>query len=92
MDISRGNPDALPDKMWGFKVEENEYILPVCVYLKNSNKITDTKNVYFSYRIKNGKEDFYKLNEKYPKFNNCYYNCRRKIFISCNKKYQFDNF
>ena len=69
MDISRGNPDALPDKMWGFKVERNEYILPVCVYLKNSNKITDTKNVYFSYRIKNGNEDFYKLNEELEKFN-----------------------
>ena len=77
MDISRGNPDALPDKMWGFKVEENKYILPICVYLKNSNKITDTKNIYFSYRIENGKEFFYRLNEELEKFNT----------LASNKKY-----
>ena len=37
--------------------------------LKNSNKITDTKNVYFSYRIENGKENFYRLNEELEKLN-----------------------
>lgn len=45
--ISRTNPDALPNNNWLFKVDENKYILPMCIYTKYSANITNTENVYY---------------------------------------------
>lgn len=44
--INRTNPDALPNINWLFKVEDNLFILPLCVYSKNSQSLRDTQNIY----------------------------------------------
>ena len=45
--IIRTNPDALPNNNWLFKINNDKYILPLCIYLNNSVNITNTKNVYY---------------------------------------------
>ena len=45
--IIRTNPDALPNNNWLFKINDKQYILPLCIYNKNSNNISDTINVYY---------------------------------------------
>ena len=48
--INRANPDALPNNLWVFHIDKNNYILPLCIYnTKNENdNIRNTKNVYFN--------------------------------------------
>ena len=57
LEINRTNPDALPDINWVFHLKDNNYILPLCVYLsKNSDNINQTKNIYV--RVKKNKDKF----------------------------------
>ena len=64
MEINRTNPDALPDNFWLFKIENDKYILPLCIYYGNKNSIRDTKNVYFNLFRKNKKLIFTNLKEE----------------------------
>ena len=44
-------------KNWVFHLKDNNYILPLCVYLsKNSDNINQTKNIYV--RVKKNKDKF----------------------------------
>lgn len=55
LNINRTNPDALPDQNWLFKIDHEEYILPLCVYDKNPISISDTSNIYIVVTKKNEK-------------------------------------
>lgn len=60
--LNRTNPDALPNDNWLFQIQDNSYILPLCIY--NSTKsphINDTSNIYVSVTYKNNKFTFPKL-------------------------------
>ena len=50
--INRTNPDALPNINWLFKLEDNLFILPLCVYSKNSHSLRDTQNIYVRFNDK----------------------------------------
>lgn len=64
LNINRTNPDALPDNFWLFKIENNKYILPLCIYKQNTTSIKDTKNVYFNLIKKNNKFEFIDLDNE----------------------------
>ena len=58
LEINRTNPDALPDdnNHWLFKIEENIYILPLCVYNSSEvNDIKNTSNIYIIVKKNKGK-------------------------------------
>ena len=48
LDLNRTNPDALPNIHWLFPINNNKYILPMCLYKRNSNNIRETNNIYFT--------------------------------------------
>ena len=48
LDLNRTNPDALPNIHWLFPLNNNKYILPMCLYKRNSNNIRETNNIYFT--------------------------------------------
>ena len=63
--IKRTNPDALPDNNWLFKTNKG-YILPLCVYIKDSSSLRDTENIYI--RLNKNKK-FINLQEDLDKRN-----------------------
>lgn len=80
LDINRTNPDALPDNdnHWLFKIDNNVYILPLCVY--NSMEEENIKNTSNIYIIVN------KINGKY-KIENVEEQIENKKFLISQKKY-----
>lgn len=48
LNLNRTNPDALPNIHWLFPINNNKYILPMCLYKRNSNNIRETNNIYFT--------------------------------------------
>ena len=48
LDLNRTNPDALPDIHWLFPINNNKFILPMCLYKKDSSSISQTNNIYFT--------------------------------------------
>ena len=78
LNINRTNPDALPDQNWLFKIESNKYILPLCVYDKNPQSISDTSNIYIVVTKKNNK---FQINNLKQQLDN------RKLLID-NKKFK----
>lgn len=61
--LNRTNPDALPDNNWLFKLGNNKFILPLCIYNStNSSNINDTSNIFVNVvQSKTGKITFPEL-------------------------------
>ena len=78
LNINRTNPDALPDQNWLFRIDNNNYILPLCVYDNNPTSISDTSNIYIELIKKNDKFLIINLNEQLK---------NRKLLIN-NKKFK----
>ena len=59
LEINRTNPDALPNINWLFR-DNDQYILPLCVYSKDSKSLRDTQNIYIRF---NKDKQFINLDE-----------------------------
>jgi hypothetical protein len=80
LNINRTNPDALPENKnhWLFKIDENKYILPLCVYnSKMENGIRNTSNICIFVKKKNNKFVFEDLDNQ----------IKNKILLNNNKEY-----